>query len=333
MLKPVVLPAERLPGEADTTSLLAAAGVIEIELDVLPVIEPFVVSVAVIVCGPAASSVAVTVATPPENVTGPNVAPPGESLKFTVSEKFVTGLPKLSSAVTVNVVVLPAERLDGDAETTSLLAAAGVIEIELDVLPVIEPFVVSVAVIVCGPALSRVAVTVATPPENVTGPNVVPPGESLKLTVSEKFGTGLPKLSSAVTVNLVVLPAERLDGDAETTSLLAAAGVIEIELDVLPVIEPFVVSVAVIVCGPAESSVAVTVATPPENVTGPNVAPPGESLKLTVSEKFGTGLPKLSSAVTVNVVVLPAERLDGDAETTSLLAAAGVTEIELLAAV
>ena len=59
-------------------------------------------------------------------------------------------------------------------------------------------------------------------------------------------------------VTLVVLPADRLLGEAETTSLLAAAGVTVIELLVPEIVA--VESPAVIVCVPAVSSVAVTVA-------------------------------------------------------------------------
>ena len=119
----------RFAGDADTSSVLAAAGVTVIGLLVPEIVVE--ASLAVIDCVPALSSVAVTVATPPVNDTALKLAPPRLSESEIDSLKPVTTLLYLSSAVIVTLVVLPAERLLGEAETSSLLAAAGVTVIGL----------------------------------------------------------------------------------------------------------------------------------------------------------------------------------------------------------
>ncbi len=74
----------------------------------------------------------------------------------------------------LTLVVWPAERLLGEVETSSLLAAAGVTVTG----PLVAESVAeaSLAVMVCVPAISRVAVTVATPLVNVTAPKLRRPG-------------------------------------------------------------------------------------------------------------------------------------------------------------
>ena len=108
----------------------------------------------------------------------------------------------------------------------------------------------------------------------------------------------------------------------------AAAGETEIELLVPEIVADE--SVAVMVCVPAVLSVAVTVAMPPVNETAPKLAPPRLSESVTESLKLVATLLYASSAVMVTLVVLPAVRVLGEAETSSLPAAAGETEIELL---
>ena len=92
-------------GEADTSSLLAAAGV-----TVTGPLVPEIVadeSVAVSVCVPAVSSVAVTVATPLVNDTAEKLAPPSVGQRDRVAE---TGddVVRGSSAVTVSPNPTPA---------------------------------------------------------------------------------------------------------------------------------------------------------------------------------------------------------------------------------
>ena len=71
-------------------------------------------------------------------------------------------LPKASSAVTVTEAASPAVTEAGLPESTSVEVAAGLTVIE-ELLPLIEPLTVSVAVTVCAPAVFRVAVTMWTP--------------------------------------------------------------------------------------------------------------------------------------------------------------------------
>ena len=186
--------------------------------------------------------------------------------------KPVATLLNWSSAVMVTLVVLPAESVLGAADTTSLLAAAGVTVTVFDVPAVTVPTDVSLTVMVCVPATSRLTVTLPPPKDKLL--NDMPPTESLKLTLSAKPDTTLLNWSSAVNVTLVVLPAERVLGAADTTSLLAAAGVTVTALLVPAVTEPTDVSLAVMVCVLAVSSVAVTVALPPLNETAANSCRP-----------------------------------------------------------
>ena len=92
------------------------------------------------------------------------------------------------------VVELPAVRLLGAALITNWLSPAAVTTMLFDAEPAtVLPTLVSVAEIVCRPALSSVAVTVASPPENETLPKEsrYPPNLA-RLTVSEKLVATLP---------------------------------------------------------------------------------------------------------------------------------------------
>ncbi len=226
----------------------------------------------------------------------------------------------------LTLVVLPAESVLGEADSSNLLAAAGVTTIEL-LLPEIVADE-SPAVIVCTPAVSSVAMTVALPPVNEALPKLAPTTLSASVTESLKPVTTLLNWSSAVMLTPVVLPAESVLGEAETRSWLAAAGVTTIEL-LLPEIVADE-SLAVMVCVPDLSSVAVTVALPLVNKTPPKLAPTKLSESVTESLKPVTTLLNWSSAVMLTPAVLPAESVLGEAETSSWLAAAGVTTIELL---
>ena len=252
----------------------------------MPEIVEATESVAVIVCVPPASSVAVTVAVPPLKETAEKLNPPKLSESVTESAKLVTTLLYWSSAVIDTLVVLPAVRLLGAAETSSLLAAAGV-TVTGPLVPAIEA-AESLAVSVCVPTLSSVAVTVAVPPLNDAMPKLAPPRLSESVTESPKLVTTLLYWSSAVMDTLLVLPAETLPGAAKTNSLLAAAGV-TVTGPLVPVIVA-VESVAVRVCVPALSSVAVTVPSPPVNDALPKLAPPRLSERVTESLKLVTTL-------------------------------------------
>ncbi len=273
------------------------------------------------VCVPAASSVAVTVVVPPENTTGSveKLAPPKLSDSVADNVYPVTTLFHESSTVIVTLVVCPAEKLLGSADTSSLLGAAGVTEIELLVPAIVA--VESRATIDCDPAASSVAVTVALPLLNDTPPKLAPPRLSESVTESLKLVTTSFDESSAVMVMLVVLPAERPVGAAETINWAAAAcvaGETEIELLVPEIVADE--SVAVIVCVPAVLSVAVTVAIPPVNVTAPNEVPPRLSESVTESLKLVSTLFPASSAVMVTLVVPPEDRLVGVTVSTSCAA-------------
>ncbi len=267
-----------------------------------------------------------TVAVPLLNETLQKLAAPKPSESMTESLKPVTTLLNWSSAVIETLVVPPADTLLGEAETSNLLAAAG----ETETAPLAPKIVVleSLAVIVCVPALSKVAVTVVMPPVNETAENDAAPKMSESVTESLKPVTTLLYWSSAVAEILTVPPADTLLGEAETSNLLAAAG----ETETAPLAPKIVAleSLAVIVCVPALSSVAVTVARPRENATAPKLAPPKLSASVTVSLKPVTTLLNWSSAVMVMLVVCPADKLAGEAETKSWLAAGGVTVIGVL---
>ena len=160
-------------------------------------------------------------------------------------------------------------------------------------LPTDVPGAVSVAVIDCDPAVSSVAATVATPPENEMLPKVAPPTESVIDTLSLNAAATLPKASSAVTesVSLAVLLAVGLPDEVLISNWLAAAALTVIALLVPVVIDGLLASWAVIVCVPLVVSVASTVAWPPlkENVL--NDSPPAESVRTTLSEKLVAILP------------------------------------------
>ena len=122
----------------------------------------------------------------------------------------------------VTLVVLPAVRLLGEAETSSLPTAAGETEIGLLVPEIVADE--SVAVIVCVPAVLSVAVTVAIPPVNVTAPNEAPPSESESVTESVKPEMMSLYASSAVMVTLAVPPALTLLGETDASSNCPTGG-------------------------------------------------------------------------------------------------------------
>jgi hypothetical protein len=127
-----------------------------------PVIVLVTVSVAVMVCVPAASSVAEKVPVPLGSAEGNGrVAAPSLLVKSTVPEYPGLVFPSASSAVTVNVNEDPAVAVAG-AETLKRAAGPGPTVIEPDV-PVIDEVTVSVAVIVCDPAVFRVVLNEPVP--------------------------------------------------------------------------------------------------------------------------------------------------------------------------
>ncbi len=78
-------------------------------------------------------------------------------------------LPKASLAVTVTDAALPAVTVAGLPDSTRVEVAAGLTEID-ELVPVIEPVTVSVAVTVCEPAVFSVTEktwTPASPPVKV----------------------------------------------------------------------------------------------------------------------------------------------------------------------
>ncbi len=91
----------------------------------------------------------------------------------------------------VMLVVLPADRLLGVVDTNNWLAAAGV-TMRLPVPEIVAE--ASLAMMVCVPAASSVAVTVARPPVNVTtgfAEKLAPLSESDSVTESLKPVTAL----------------------------------------------------------------------------------------------------------------------------------------------
>ena len=115
---------------------------------------------------------------------------------------------------------------DAGALTVKCVAAAGLTLMLFDV-PVIDDATVSVAVIVCEPAVLSVALKVPTPLLSVelTGSVAAPSVEVNYL------GTVLPNASSAVTVKLKALPAVALAG-ALSAKCVAAPALTAMGLDV-----------------------------------------------------------------------------------------------------
>jgi len=81
---------------------------------------------------------------------------------------------------------------------------------------------VSLAVMVCEPAVVSVAVTVATPSTNETAPKLAPPRLSESVTESSNDVTTLPAESSAAIVTVVARPAKGWEGSPETCNWLSA---------------------------------------------------------------------------------------------------------------
>src|SRR5207248_1386112 len=144
---------------------VAAAGATAIVFDV-PVSEAVVVSDAVIVWLPAVRRVAENVPVPLDTVeSAGSDACASLAVNWRVPEYAVAVLLNWSRAVTVKPKALPAVAADG-VDTAKCVAAAGLTAIEADV-PVMLPLPASVAVTVCEPAVSRVALKVPVPFERV----------------------------------------------------------------------------------------------------------------------------------------------------------------------
>ena len=144
------------------TSEAAAAGDTAIPAS-LPVIVAVFVSVAVIDWLPAVSRVAEKVAFPEVRVALAGRTALGSLLaNCTVPAYPVATLPYGSYAVTVTFPAAPAVSAVGKPVTSSVEAAAGLTAMPVS-LPVIEEEAVSVAVIDCAPAVSRVTVKVYWP--------------------------------------------------------------------------------------------------------------------------------------------------------------------------
>ena len=111
---------------------------------------------------PAVFKVAEKVPAPPLNVAlAGSTAAPSELVKWTVSPNVVMVWLFWSTAVTLKLKLVPAVALDG-ADTTK--CGAGVVDTEIGPeVPVIEPLLVSVAVMVCVPAVRNVARNVPVP--------------------------------------------------------------------------------------------------------------------------------------------------------------------------
>src|SRR5438046_1126456 len=114
------------------------------------------------VCVPAVARVAETVPAPRGSVlSAGSVAAASLLVKWTVPAYVGFRLPNASRAVTVKLNGLPAVA-DAGALIEKWVVAAAVTSIVL-LVPVIELVTVSVAVIVCDPAVSRVAENVPVP--------------------------------------------------------------------------------------------------------------------------------------------------------------------------
>jgi hypothetical protein len=143
----------------------AAAGVTEIVS--VPRIVDIATSVAVIVCVPARTSVDVKVPCPCASVASlGSTTPAAVSLlvKWIVPAYCVSTLPNWSCALTLNEKLLPAVTL-ALLESASVVAAAA--RTDTVTLPLSADTFVSVAVMVCEPALIRVAENVPCPFSNV----------------------------------------------------------------------------------------------------------------------------------------------------------------------
>jgi len=141
-------------------------------------------------------------------------------LNFTAPAYPVATLPKLSFAVTVKLNAVPAVA-DAGAVTTNAVAdpAETVIFPEM---PAIEPFTVSVPVMVETPAVFNVALNVPVPFVNAElGGSTACASVLLNFTVSANPVATLPKLSFAVTVKLNAVPAV---ADAGALMVRLAAG-------------------------------------------------------------------------------------------------------------
>jgi hypothetical protein len=150
---------------AETEKWVAAAALTVIVPEV-PVIEAVTVSVAVMVLAPAVFRVAENVPTPFVSVAfAGRVAAPSVLVKCTVPVYAVAVAFVASRAVTVKLNGVPLVAVAG-ADTAKCVAAAALTAIAPEV-PVIDGVTVSVAVIVCEPAVFSVAENVPAPFVNV----------------------------------------------------------------------------------------------------------------------------------------------------------------------
>lgn len=182
-------------------------------------------------------------------------------LNFTAPAYPVVTLPKLSFAVTVKLNAVPAET-DAGAVTTSAVAdpADTVIFPEE---PVIELVTVSIAAIICVPAVFTVALNVPVPFVSAElGGSTACASVLLNFTVPAYPVATLPKLSFAVTVKLNAVPAV---ADAGALVVRLAAGpafTVNKLLGTPPMPLPCPVPVAVIVKLPVFVIVTLWTATP-----------------------------------------------------------------------
>jgi hypothetical protein len=134
-----------------------------------PVIVEITVSFAVSVWVPTARNVAENDPAPLTRVeSAGRVAVPSEDVKWTVPVYPVATLLNASSAVTVKPKEEPDET-DAGATTVKCVTAAGLTIIAFEV-PVIDEVTISVAVMVCDPAVLRVAGNIPVPLVRVESP-------------------------------------------------------------------------------------------------------------------------------------------------------------------
>jgi len=217
---------------AVTEKCVAGAALTVMVLEV-PVIDGVTVSVAVMVWGPSELRVE-------ENVPAPFVSPalagsvaePSLLVKWTVPAYPVAWLLKASSAVTVKENPEPVVAVAG-AETVKWVADPEPTVIDPEV-PVTDGVTVSVAVMVCRPAVVSVAEKVPVPDTRVVSAGSVGPGSELvKCTIPEYPVVGLSAASRAVTVKENDEPAVAVAG-VETRKCVAG-GALTVMVPEVPV--------------------------------------------------------------------------------------------------
>lgn len=188
-------------------------------------------------------------------------------------------MPKLSSAVTVIVIAVPAVAVKG-AATTNLEMAAGLTVIA-PVVPVTVPVpdaAVSIAVTVWLPAVFNVTEKLPAPFVSVTfAGSAAWLSVLVKRTVPAYPVTVFPDESCAVTDTLVAVPAVAVEGDV-TTSLEAAPALTVI----VPEVPLSVPSVTETVALPTVFSVTWKVPVPPVPVPPVSAELPGSTAAVSV---------------------------------------------------